>query len=108
MFCKQDSTLHTKLHEAWKRYIAADEATLKEYGHLFPAKHNSNLPFVTFQQAVFREKVATATEEELNVIEEFIDKRFKEDTDRRERPWKVLKVDNTQSDVDLERRYINE
>lgn len=49
-----------------------------------------------------------ATEEELRTIQDFIDTCFQEDTDRRERPWQALKTDDSQSDVDLERQYVNE
>jgi hypothetical protein len=65
-------------HNTWKLYIAANEAALDQYHHLFPTLHNPNMPFVAFQQVVLKEKVASATEEELAAIEEFINKHFEE------------------------------
>ena len=96
------------MHAAWKSFTNAEEATVEKYKHLFPSNHNPNLPFVAFQQVVLREKTATATVEELNTLHEFIDTRFQEDTDRRERPWEVLRIDDSQSDVDLQRQYVEE
>lgn len=108
VFCTQDSTLYKELREAWKLYTSADKATIDKYKHLFPSKHNPKLPFVSFQQVVLKDKITTATEDELNAIQEYIDTRFEEDLSRRERPWKALKVDDSQSDADLERQYVKE
>jgi len=108
LFCQRGSTLYKELHRAWKLYIAADEATVKAYEHLFPANHNPKLPFVTFQQAIFKEKITVATEDELATIQEFIDTCFERDTQLRERLWEALKVDDLQEDVELERNYVKE
>ena len=80
----------------------------KKYHHLFPALHNPRLPFVAFQQVVLKHRVAHATKEELSAIEEFISTRLQEKKDTEERPWSILKVDKSQSEVDLERQYIAE
>lgn len=96
------------MRAAWKLYIASDKATLEKYHHLFPARHNPDLQFVTFQQVVLRDKAATATEEELFSIEEFISKHLEKKREQDERPWNVLKVDEAQSEVDLERQYVEE
>lgn len=87
--------------------MSRDEAVVEKYQHLFPANHNPNLPYVAFQQVVLRDKLATATEEELRVIQERIDKRFEKDTALRKRPWGEEEADDVQSNVDLERQYIN-
>lgn len=79
-----------------------------KYGHLFASPRNTDLPFVTFQQVVLRNKVTTATEEELSAITELINTRFQEDTERRECPWQALKIDGLQSNVELERQYVKE
>jgi hypothetical protein len=107
IFCTRGSTLYEDLHKAHKLYISADQATIQEYKHLLP-QHNPKLPFVTFQQTILKDKVAMATEEELSVIQEFIDTRFEEDTNRCERPWQALKIDDSQSELDLERQYVKE
>lgn len=108
LFCERGTSLHKELVCAWKLYKTGDEDTIATYKHLFPSTPNPKLPFVTFQQAVFKDKIATATEDVLNAIQEYIDTRFEEDTKRRERPWEALKVDDLQEDVDLERRYVKE
>lgn len=100
--------MHKKLVRAWKLYKSADEDTVSTYKHLFPSTPNPKMPFVTFQQAVIKEEIATATEEDLVAIQEYIDTRFEADTKLRERPWEALKVDELQENVDLERRYVKE
>lgn len=108
MFCQKGSPLHDELRAAWKLYIAADKATLDKYHHLFPTLHNPKLQFVTFQQVVLKHRVTYATEEELSVVDEFIDTHFQEKKDLEERPWSALMVDESQSEVDLERQFIEE
>ena len=97
-----------ELYAAWKLYSAGDEAVIKTYADLFPAKHNPNLPFVTFQQAILKDKLTVASEEELRAVQELIDARFEEDNILRERPWEASKVDGLQMSVDLERAYVQE
>ena len=93
---------------AWELYICGDNTILNEYHHLFSPVHNPDLPFVAFQQVVLRDKVATATEEELSVIDEYINTHYEEKKDQDERPWNALKVDEGQLEVDLERQYVAE
>lgn len=106
LFCKRDSDCYKNIHRAWKLYSNGDETVIKTYAHLFPAKHNPNLPFVTFQQVTLRDKLTTASEEELSAVQELIDARFEEDTRLRERPWEASKVDDIQTSVDMERAYV--
>ena len=106
MFCKKGTPLHTELKAAWKRYTAGDKVILDKYHHLFPNLHNPHLPFVTFQQVILKDRVTSLTEEELSTIEEFIDANLEEKKDRDEHPWNMLKVDESESEIDLERRYI--
>ena len=108
MFCKRGSPLHKELQAAWRLYIAADEDTLDKYQDLFSKPHRPDMEFVTFQQVVLRDKVASATEEELAAIEEFINTRLEEKKDQDERPWNMLKVDDSQPEIDLQRQYIEE
>lgn len=108
VFCTRDSTLYQELRQEWKLYTSADDATVKKYKHLFPSQHNLKLPFVAFQQVVLKDKITTATEDELSAVQEYIETRFEEDLSRRECPWKALKVDDSQSDADLERQYVKE
>lgn len=103
LYCTPDSDLYDHLHGEWKRYVSADETTVNKYKHLFPAQHNPKLPFVAFQQAYFRDKIPLITEDERNIIDAFIESRFQEETELRERPWRTLKLDESQSDVDLQR-----
>ena len=108
LFCKKGSPLQKEIQVAWELYVRGDEATLNEYHRLFSPIHNPDLPFVAFQQAVLRDKVAAAMEEELSVIDEYINTHYEEKKDQDERPWNALKVDEGQSEVDLERQYIAE
>ena len=87
----------------WRLYVATDKATLDKYHHLFPTIHNPQLPFVVFQQVVLKHKVAYATEEELSAVEEFINMHLQEKKDLEKYSWSILKVDESQSEVDLER-----
>ena len=108
MFCKRDSPYYKELRSAWKLYGEGDEDVLSEYRHLFAQPHNPNMPFVAFQQAVFRDKISSATEEELSVIDEYINTHFEEKKDLVENPWNALKVNEAQSALDLERDYIDQ
>lgn len=108
LFCKKDTPLHRELREAWKLYTAGDEGAHKQYAHLFPTQHSPNLPFVSFQQVILREKVTTATEEELDAIDQFIVAQFEEETDLHKHPWKALRIDDCQPESDLQRQYIEE
>jgi len=108
LFCERGSPLREELYTAWKAYVAADQTTIEKYKDLLPNTHNPDLPFVAFQQYILKDKVTRATEEELTAIQEFIETRYQEETDRLERPWRALKTDDTQLDVELERQYINE
>lgn len=49
--------------------------------------------------------MSTITEDESHQVQEFIDARFKEDTDLRDSPWLSVRVDETQTDEDLEKQY---
>ena len=108
LYCKWDSSLHEELREAWDLYIANDKATVNKYKHLFPQPHNPSLMFVTFQQAVIREKVACILEEEEAELREYIDTRFQKEKNVRENPWMALKADDTQSDHNLEGQYVRQ
>lgn len=106
LFCAQGSDLYKELHTAWKLWTSGDEATINSYQHLFPFKHKPNIPFITFQQVIFRDKVSTATEDELDVLQEYIDTCFQEDTNCNKYPWQALKTNDAQLDINLERQYI--
>lgn len=108
LFCQKGTSLYDQLREEWKLYKSADDATLEKYQDVFGSTHNPSMPFVAFQQVILRDKVASATTDELDAIQEFIDTRFKEETELRERPWSVLRVDDVQSEAELERQYIAE
>jgi len=107
VFCQKASPLYKELRREWKLHKLGDDTTIKKYQHLFPSTHRSKLPFVAFQQTIFRDTVTRITDEELNTLQEFIDARFEEETELRERPWNASKVDEAQSEVDLERQYIS-
>lgn len=66
------------------------------------------MPYVTFQQTVFRQTVLTIPEEQRAALEEYINTHLQEETDRRERPWRALKVEDGQLDIDLEREYVKQ
>ena len=89
-------------------YAAGDGDTVNKYQHLFIRHQQRDPSFVVFQQAVLKDKVASCTEEQLLIIDEFIDKHYEEQRDRQERPWSALKVEDAQSDADLERQYIEQ
>ena len=106
MYCKKGSSLQKELQEAWTLYVGGDETTLDKYRNLFPPLHNPGLPFVAFQQTILRDRVASATEEELSAIDEYINTHYEEKKDRHERPWIALKADDVQSEADLEKQYL--
>jgi hypothetical protein len=89
------------LHESWEAFLEGDAT----HSHLFPNRDPKTLKFVVFQQAVIKSQISTISEDELRRVEEYIEKRFTEDTEIYENPWKALKVDETQTDADLERQY---
>ena len=57
---------------------------------------------------MLRDKVSSATEEELSAINEYINTYYEEKKDRHERPWTALKVDDVQSEADLEKEYMTQ
>lgn len=46
------------------------------------------------------------SKDELREVDDYIEKCFKEDLEIYENPWKVMKVDEAQTDTDLERQYV--
>ena len=106
--CQRGSALYETIHQEWKLYSSADGATVEKYQHLFTTKFDPKKPFVTFQQAVLKDKVDMLTAEEQTVLEEFIDTRFRADTDLRERPWRALKTNDEELDSDLEKQFVKE
>lgn len=90
----------------WKLYTSGDTTAYEKYKRLFPAKPNRKLPFVAFQQTILKDKITMLPGEQLAVLQEFIEGRFKKETNQREHPWLALKVDDDQLDVDLERQYV--
>ena len=47
----------------------------------------------------------TISEDESCQVQEFIEVRFKGETNLEDSPWEAMKVDETQTNVDLERQY---
>ena len=105
LFCQRGSQLHTELRDEWTAFNNDDANTVETYDHLFPNRQSHAIKFVVFQQAVLKERMPTMTADELRQVEELIEKRFEEDTNLRDHPWKAMKVDETQEDVDLEKQY---
>ena len=108
MFCQKGSSLHTELREEWAAFIENDEEAVEAYGHLFPNRDSKPIKFVAFQQAILKQKMPTITEDESRKVKEFIDARFEEDNWLRDQPWQAMKVDEAQTDADLEREYFAE
>ena len=108
MFCEPGTPLHKELREAWKLYVAADEVALKEYHHLFPTLHNPDMPWVAFQQVVLRSRISSLTEEELSAVKEFIDATYEKKANIHSCPWLAKRIDDAQSEFDLEREYVAE
>lgn len=108
LFCKRNSPLYKEVHAAWKLYCSGDEDTITAYSSLLPPKNNPNLPFVTFQQALLKDRLTSASEEEKAAIQELIDTRFEEDSKLRECPWEASKVNDLQTSAELQRAYVQE
>ena len=107
LYCQKDSPLRQELLEAWRLYKGSDEATVNLYSHLFPGMQDrENVEYVTFQQVVLRNQVTALDGEELSAVEEFINVQHQEAVDLRKHPWKALRVDEAQLDIDLERQYV--
>ena len=49
-----------------------------------------------------------ATEEDAASIQEYINTHFQEESERRSRPWQALKIDDSQSELELARCYVQE
>ena len=108
LFCQKGSSLHTELCEEWVAFIENDEEVVEAYSHLFPNRDSKPIKFIAFQQAVLKQKMPMITEDESRQVEEFIDARFEEDNRLRDQPWQAMKVDEAQTDADLEREYFAE
>ena len=107
VFCKPGSALHDELYDAWRHYAAADEDALKTYQHLFSVSESS-LPFVAFQQRILKDKVLTATEDELLRVESYIKEHFEAQKKQSESPWTKVKASETQTEAELKRRYVEQ
>jgi hypothetical protein len=108
LFCKKGTPAHTELREAWELFTGGDEDTRDKYRHLFPTASHDTLPFVTFQQVILKDRMSSIPKEEMAAVQVFIEKHYQEETDRREHPWIALKVDDAQSNIDLETQYLEE
>ena len=108
LFCRGDSALYAELRSEWERFKAGDEQTVDKYHHLFPEPVSANMKFVTFQQAILKERIPLMTEEESQEVQKLIETRLQEERNLHDNPWQALKVDTTQSDAELKRRYIAE
>lgn len=93
---------------AGKDNPAGKDNAFNKYRHLFSTHHKPYLPFVAFQQVILKDKVLSASEEELVALDEFASKHQKKLEDHREHPWKVMKVNDSQTEADLERRYVEQ
>lgn len=103
-FCQKGTALHEELREAYRLYIAGDEEALKKYQPLFRSHPTKELPFVSFQQVVLKHKGLSA--EELSAVNDFIDKRLEDRKTSAERPWDALKTDESQTNTELKRKFI--
>ena len=108
LFCQKGSHLHTELRTAWKLYVASDKATVAKYSHLFTAPQEQAMPFVAFQQTVLRERITTIAAEELSEVERYISEHFLKQRELEDCPWKALEVDGSESQLDLQRQYVEE
>jgi hypothetical protein len=108
MHYTEGSELYTELRAAHGRYISGDKLTCDKYKHLFPGAHNPGMLLVTFQQAVLKEIIGSVSEEEVAEIEKYISDRYQKDQDLHERPWVAMRVNDSESDLDLERQYVTE
>ena len=108
LFCRKGTPAHTELREAWELFTGGDEDTRDKYRHLFPTASHDMLPFVTFQQVILKDRMLSIPEEEMAAVQVFIEKHYQEEIDRREHPWKALKVDDAQLNINLESQYLEE
>jgi hypothetical protein len=106
LFCKDGTALYTELRSEWEDLKAGDEGAVNKYRHLFQLPLAANMKFVTFQQAVLKERMHSITEEESQEVQKLIETRLQEDTTLYNNPWQSLKVDSTQSDIELKKQYI--
>ena len=80
----------------------------KTYHYLFPNRELKNIKFLFFQQAVINKEILpTISSDDLRKVKEFIEKRYEEDNNVRDHPWKAMKVEETQTDKDLEKGYVS-
>ena len=101
LFCAKDTPLHADLRAKWEAFVNGDTT----YTYLFPNRDPTPLRFVTFQQAVLKDMIPSISEDERRQLEKYIEERFAEEIDHFEHPWKAFKVDDAQTDEDLEREY---
>ena len=47
----------------------------------------------------------TFTQDELREVQDYIENRLKEDTEIYDKPWKAMKVDESQTETDLLKQY---
>ena len=105
LFCEKGSALHTKLREQWSAFAKGDKAAIKAYSHLLLNLVPASIKFVTFQQALLKERMPKISEDKRHQVEAFIETCFEEDSNLHDQPWQAMKVDESQTDVDLEKQY---
>ena len=108
LFCGEDSTLHAELRSEWDLFKAGDKEIIAKYRHLFSHPISLDMKFVTFQQNILKDCMALITEEETQQVQELIKTRREEATVLHDNPWLRLKVDEVESNSELQRRFITE
>lgn len=107
LFFTKGSSLHDEVTEAYQLYTEEDPATLAKYASFLPQDSPTPMVFVSFQQAIMRDKVLAASKEELAEVDEYIESRFEHESQLHRDPWYAMKQDdNDASPEDLEREYV--
>lgn len=106
VFFTKGSPLQIEVAEAYRLYVEKDPPTLIKYGHFLPGASSTTVPFLTFQQAIMRDKLLTASDDELAEVEEYIKSRLDHDNQVYQEPWYVMKKNDDDPSEDLEKQYV--
>jgi len=109
LYFKKRSTLNEKVHADFKAFQSGDQTTLDKYLHLFPRlESTSSVVWLTFYQAVMKDLVKNAGEEELEEVSEYIKTRYESDLARYERPWEAYSGGGgNDSEIAKRRKYLS-
>jgi hypothetical protein len=110
LYFTKGSALKMRVHAEYEALKAGDKITLAKYSHLLSELDResiSSLVWLTFHQAVMKDLVDHASEEETEAVATYIQTRFDKDLASHEKPWEVFPGGENDSEVVKKKNYLS-